>query len=63
MDEEVEWILFLDKHCYLYESTLNDLGALSTFLLEPIQTYNNIEGGFGLFGAFALQHVEHDKKQ
>jgi hypothetical protein len=63
MDEEVEWILFLDEHCYLYESTLNDLGALSTFLLEPIQTYNNIEGGFGLFGAFALQHVEHDKKQ
>lgn len=60
--EDVEWVIFLDKHCYLYESTLNDLGALSTFLLEPIQTYNNIEGGFGLFGAFALQHVEHERK-
>ena len=60
--EDVEWVIFLDKHCYLYESTLNDLGVLSTFLLEPIQTYSNIDGGFGLFGAFALQQVEHDKK-
>ena len=60
--EDVEWVIFLDKHSYLYESTLNDLGMLSTFLLEPVQTYNNIEGGYGLFGAFALQHVEHERK-
>ena len=43
----------MDKNCYLYEISLNDYDAeLSTFLLEPVPTYNNIEGGFGLFGAY-----------
>lgn len=49
------WIMQLDRNCYLYETSLDEYGiGFSTFLLEPEQTYNNIEGGFGLFGAFVL---------
>ena len=49
------WIMQLDRNCYLYETSQDEYGnEFSTFLLEPEQTYSNIKGGFGLFGAFVL---------
>lgn len=57
-NQEEYYLLFLDRNCYLYEKTLNsDYSGLSTFLLEPLHTYSNIENGFGLFGAFSLQEI------
>lgn len=57
---DIRWIFFLDRHSYLYETTLHDYDGLSTFLLEPTQTYSNIHGGFGLFAAFSIVPVPNN---
>ena len=60
-DEEIDeyFFLFLDRNCYLYEQTLNDNNFdLNFLMLEPTHTYTNIEGGFGLFGAFSMKKVQ-----
>lgn len=54
---DIRWIFFLDRNGYLYETTLHDYDGLSTFLLEPMQTYSNINGGFGLFTAITIVPV------
>lgn len=54
------YLLFMDKNCYQYEITLpriDGLGMLSFLFLEPEHTYNNIQNGFGLFGAFSMLPV------
>ena len=48
------YLLFLDKGSYLYETTLSEDNVMNFLLLEPPHTYTNIEGGFGLFGAFSM---------
>ena len=52
------YLIFLDRPCYRYEMSLNDneynLGFL---MLEPAHAYTNVEGGFGLFGAFSMMPV------
>ena len=56
---EEYYFLFLDRNCYLYEKTLNDNDFDMNFLmLEPAHTFTNIEGGFGLFGAFSMVKVQ-----
>ena len=60
-DEEINeyFFLFLDRNSYLYEKTLNnDDFDLNFLMLEPTHTYTNIEGGFGLFGAFCMKKVQ-----
>ena len=60
-DEEINeyFFLVLDRNCYLYEQTLNDNDFdLNFLMLEPTHTYTNIEGGFGLFGAFCMKKVQ-----
>lgn len=61
-DDEAEneyFFLFLDRNSYLYEKTLNnDDYDLNFLMLEPTHTYTNIEGGFGLFGAFSMVKVD-----
>lgn len=54
------YLLFLDKNCYQYEMTLpalDGLNMLGFLFLEPEHTYNNIQNGFGLFGAFSMLPV------
>jgi hypothetical protein len=54
------YLLFLDKNCYQYEMTLpllDGLSMLGFLFLEPEHTYNNIQNGFGLFGAFSMVRV------
>ena len=60
-DEEINeyFFFFLDRNCYLYEQTLTDnVFDLNFLMLEPTHTYTNIEGGFGLFGAFCMVEVK-----
>ena len=61
-DEEEElnqyYLFFLDKSCYLYETTQTDNSGLNFLLLEPLHAYTNIENGFGLFGAFSMMRVQ-----
>lgn len=51
------YLLFLDKGCYLYETTLSDDSYMNFLLLEPPHTYTNIENGYGLFGAYTMMEV------
>lgn len=52
------WIFFLDKHNYLYHNSLSNNDVIEDFLMEPIQTYSNINGGFGLFSAFSMREID-----
>ena len=57
-NENEYFFLFLDRNSYLYEKTLNnDDYDLNFLMLEPTHTFTNIEGGFGLFGAFSMVRV------
>lgn len=62
-DEEDEeepgqyFLFFLDRNCYQYEKSLSTDNELNFLLLEPVHTYNNIENGFGLFGAFSMLQI------
>ena len=52
------YILQFDEHSYKYEYSYYKYSYMelpSTFLMEPIHTYNNINNGFGLFGAMTIQ--------
>ena len=52
------YLLFLDKNCFLYENTWTDSqDYLNSLLLEPLHTYNNIQNGYGLFGAFSMKPI------
>lgn len=56
-DEENEQfgVVFLDKNCYNYEkSRIESDNSMEFFMLEPLHFYNNIENGYGLFGACAI---------
>ena len=57
--KEQYYLFFLDKNCYMYEKTCynSDYSEFSSMFLEPLHTYNNIENGYGLFGAFSMQGV------
>ena len=58
VDNGSYYLLFLDKNCYLYENTWTDSqDYLNSLLLEPLHTYNNIQNGYGLFGAFCMKKV------
>ena len=52
------YLVFLDKDSYLYETTLSEDNQLNFLMLEPLHTYSNIEGGFGLFGAFSMREIK-----
>lgn len=53
------WCIQMDRHCYLYETSYSEADpGLSMFLLEPVQTYSNIQGGFGLFGGFSMKRID-----
>lgn len=56
------YLLFLDKGSYLYETTLSEDYEMSFLLLEPPHTYTNIEGGYGLFGAFSMKEMKYNEK-
>ncbi len=54
-DQEPFGIVFLDENCYKYEkSGIESDNSLDFFMLEPLHFYNNIENGYGLFGACAI---------
>lgn len=56
LDDEKIGIIFLDQNCYRYEkSTIENDNSMSFFMLEPLHFYNNIENGYGLFGACAIK--------
>ena len=57
-EDEVFYLVFLDKDSYLYETTLSEDNQLNFLMLEPLHTYSNIEGGFGLFGAFSMREIK-----
>jgi len=58
-EEGQRYLFFLDRNCYQYEITLSTTdGMLSFLFLEPEHTYTNIDGGFGLFGAFSMLPVK-----
>ena len=58
-DEDVSYCLFfLDRNCYLYETTLTDDYEMVSMQLEPPHTFSNIGNGFGLFGAFSMREVK-----
>ena len=57
-ENEVFYLVFLDKDSYLYETTLSEDNQLNFLMLEPLHTYSNIEGGFGLFGAFSMREIK-----
>ena len=46
------YFMQLDRNFYLYETSLNDYDIIFSFLMEPGKTYNNIQNGYGLFGAY-----------
>lgn len=54
---EQYYLMFLDRNCYLYETTLTSENELNFLMLEPPHTYTNIDNGFGLFGAYSLLPV------
>lgn len=57
-DNGTYYLLFLDKNCFLYENTWTDSqDYLNSLLLEPLHTFNNIQNGYGLFGAFSMKEV------
>ncbi|MCR5115822.1 MAG: DUF4249 domain-containing protein [Bacteroidales bacterium] len=52
--EDLSLMFFLDRNNYLYETTYSDASGIDLILLEPTQTYSNIQGGFGLFAAYSV---------
>ncbi len=54
-DNEQFGVVFLDNNCYRYEKSVIDSdNSMGFFMLEPLHFYNNIENGYGLFGACAM---------